>query len=148
MAMALSMAAMMAPSAAPFFVAYGRDSRRPAAIAAVVLMYVAAWAAIGFAAGALMDRVMLPMFSWPIVIGALGAALLYALSPWARWARTRCRTMCGRSARGGAISEAAVYTACCVVCSAGLMAALIVVGMSNVLVLAGAAAAMLLYKLI
>jgi len=148
MAMALSMAAMMAPSAAPFFVAYGRDSRRPAAIAAVVLIYVAAWVAIGFAAGELMDRTMMRMLSWPIAIAAVGVALLYSFTPWARCARTRCRQMCGRAPRGGAISEAAVYTACCVVCSAGLTTVLILVGMSNVLVLSGAAAVMLLYKVI
>jgi predicted metal-binding membrane protein len=148
MAMALSMAAMMAPSAAPFFVAYGRDSRRPAALAAVVLIYVAAWAAIGFGVGMLMDRTMMPMLSWPTAIAAVGVAVLYALTPWARWARTRCRQMCGHAPRGGALSEAAVYTACCIVCSAGLMAGLVVIGMSNLLVLSGAAAVMLLYKLI
>jgi predicted metal-binding membrane protein len=148
MAMAVSMAAMMAPSAAPFFIAYGRDSRRPIAIATVVLLYVAAWAAIGLGVGALMDRLMMPVPSWPIAIAALGVALLYTLTPWARSARARCHQMCGRAPRGGAVSEAAVYTASCVACSAGLMAALVALGMSNLLVLSGAAAAMLVYKLI
>jgi len=138
----------MAPSAAPFFVAYGRDTRRPSAVAAVVLIYVAVWAAIGFGAAALMDRVMMPMLSWEIAIAALGVALLYSIMPWARWARARCREMCDRATRGGVISETVVYTACCVVCSSGVMAALVVVGMSNVLVLSGAAVAMLIYKLI
>ena len=36
--MAVSMAAMMVPTAAPFFLAYGRDTRRPVAIATVVLI--------------------------------------------------------------------------------------------------------------
>jgi len=148
MAMAVSMAAMMAPSAAPFFVAYGRDNRRPMAIATVVLLYVAAWAAIGLGVGALMDRVMMPMPSWPIVIAALGLALLYTVTPWARRARAQCRQMCGSAPRGGAVAEAAVYTASCVVCSAGVMAALVVLGMSNLLLLSGAAAAMVVYKLI
>jgi len=36
--MAFSMSAMMAPSAVPFCIAYGRDSRRPVATASVVLI--------------------------------------------------------------------------------------------------------------
>ena len=58
--MAVSMAAMMAPTAAPFFVAFGRDSRAPIAIAAVVLIYVVAWGVIAAAAGAVMDRTVGP----------------------------------------------------------------------------------------
>jgi hypothetical protein len=90
----------------------------------------------------------MPMLSLPIAFSAAVVAVLYALTPWARWARTRCRRMCGYAPRGGAPSEAAMYTACCIVCSAGLMAGLVVIGMSNLLVLSGAAAVMLLYKFI
>ena len=146
MAMAVAMAAMMAPSAAPFFVAYGRDSRRPLAIAAVVLIYVAAWAAIGFGAGALMDQVMVP--SGPVIISAtLGFGAVYALMPWSRWARAKCREMCRREPRASALREGLVYAGCCVACSAGLMAALMVIGMTNVLIVGAAAGAMLVYKL-
>ena len=147
MGMAVSMAAMMAPTAAPFFVAYGRDTRKPAGIAAVVLIYVAVWALIGLAAGALMDRVMMP--ASPVVIGAaLAFALIYALMPWSRWARERCREMCRHEARGAALREGTTYAACCVACSAGVMVALVVLGMANVLLLAAAAGVMLVYKLI
>jgi hypothetical protein len=45
--MAASMAAMMVPTAAPFFFAYGRDTRRPAAVVITLLIHVADWAAIG-----------------------------------------------------------------------------------------------------
>ena len=145
MAMAVSMAAMMAPSAAPFFLAYGRDTRRPAAVAAAAVVYVAVWAAIGFAVDALMNRVMMPM-TWQIVAAAVVAAALYTLSPWSRWARARCQEMCGHGARGGALAEGAVYAACCVICSAGVMAALVVVGMSNLTVVVLGAIAMFLYK--
>jgi predicted metal-binding membrane protein len=147
MEMAVSMAAMMAPTAAPFFVAFGRDTKRPVAIAAVVLIYVAAWALIGAAAGALMGRVMMP--GGPLVVGAaLPFALIYTLMPWSRRARERCREMCRHEARGPAVREATTYAASCVACSAGVMVALVVLGMSNVLLLAAAAAVMLVYKLI
>lgn len=148
MVMALSMAAMMAPSGAPFFVAYGRDSRRPGAVAGVVLIYVGAWAAIGLALDALMNRVMLPSLTWELAAVAVGVAVLYAFTPWGRWARAQCRQMCGTQARGGSLRAGARYTACCFVCSAGAMAALVVLGMTNLLVLAAGAAAMLAYKLI
>ena len=145
--MALSMAAMMAPTAAPFFVAFGRDTKRPAAIAAVVLIHAAVWALIGVATGAVMDRVMMP--SGPVVIGTvLAFAAVYAVMPWSRWARNRCREMCQREARGPAVLEGTTYAACCVVCTAGVMGALLVLGMSNLLLMAGATAVMLVYKLI
>lgn len=145
MVMAASMAAMMAPTAAPFFVAYGRDTRRPAGVAAVVLIYVAVWAAIGLALDALLSQVMVPS-STLIAIGAIAFAGLYMLTPLSRAARERCRQMCRHEKRGSALREGASYAASCVVCSAGVMVALIVLGMTNVLVLAVGAAVMLVYK--
>ena len=145
MAMAVSMAAMMAPSAAPFFLAYGRDTRRPAAVAVAAVVYVAVWAAIGFAVDALMNQLMMPT-TWQIVAAAVVVAALYSLSPWSRWARARCQEMCGHAVRGGALAGGAVYAACCVICSAGIMAALVVVGMSNLTVIVLGAIAMFVYK--
>lgn len=150
MAMAVSMAAMMAPTAAPFFFAYGRDARRPAGVAAVFLIYVAAWAAIGLAAGLLMGGVMLPS-SWVVPAAAIALAAAYTVAPWSRWARARCREMCSRESRGGhlrdAVSEGLVYAACCAVCSAGVMGAVLVLGMSNVVVVVAGAIVMLAVKL-
>jgi membrane protein YdbS with pleckstrin-like domain len=45
------------------------------------------------------------------------------------------------------LADGASYTACCIVCSAGIMLALVVVGMSNPLVIVAGAAVMLLYKI-
>ena len=148
--MAFSMAAMMAASAVPFFFAYGRDSRRPAATAAVVLIYVAVWALIGFALDRAMALVMIP--SAPLIaIAAIGVAVVYALTPWGRWARDRCRAMAQREPRGhrfrDAIADGASYTGCCIVCSAGIMLALVVAGMTNPLVIVAGASVMLLYKI-
>ena len=148
--MAFSMAAMMAASAVPFFFAYGRDSRRPAATAAVVLIYVAVWALIGFALDRAMALVMIP--SSPLIaIAAIGVAVVYALTPWGRWARDRCREMAQREPRGhrfrDAMADAASYTGCCIVCSAGIMLALVVADMTNPLVIVAGASVMLLYKI-
>ena len=151
MGMTVSMAAMMVPTGAPFFLAYGRDTRRPVAIATVVLIYVAVWAAIGLALDNLMSHVMMP--SSLLVVGiAIAIALAYSATPWGRWARERCRQMSLRGPRGprfrDEMTEGASYAACCVVCSAGVMLVVIVCGMSNPLVIVAGAAVMLAYKLI
>lgn len=147
MGMAISMAAMMTPTAAPFFVAFGHDTRRPWALATVVAVYVVVWALIGAAVGLLMDQVMLPS-STLAGITAVALAGLYLLMPWSRRARERCREMCRLRARGSVLQEAAAYANACVVCSAGVMAALLVLGMANVMLVAVAAGVMLAYKLI
>jgi predicted metal-binding membrane protein len=151
MGMAASMAVMMVPTAAPFFIAYGRDSRRPLAIAALVVIYLVVWAAIGAAVGMLMNQVMQPP-SQLITAAAIVFAGLYAIAPWSRWARARCSALCRPAVRGDgvrdALTDASAYTVCCIVCSAGVMVVLAVIGMSNVLALTAGAAALLLYKVI
>jgi predicted metal-binding membrane protein len=148
--MALSMAAMMAASAVPFFFAYGRDSRRPRATATVVLIYVAVWALIGLALDYVVSMVTMPS-SLPIAAAAVGVAVVYALTPWGRWARDQCREMAQREPRAprfrDALAEGASYTACCIVCSAGIMLAVVVLGMSNPLVIVAGADVLLLYKI-
>ena len=148
--MAFWMAAMMTASAVPFFFAYGRDNRRPVATATVVLIYVAIWALIGSTLEYMMGMVMMPS-SFLIAAGAVAMAVVYALTPWGRWARDRCREMAQREPRRPrfrhAVVDGASYTASCIACSAGIMLALAVVGMSNALVIVAGAAAMLLYKI-
>jgi predicted metal-binding membrane protein len=149
--MAVSMVAMMALTATPFFLAYGRDTRRPVAIAAVVLIYVAVWAALGLALDNLVSRVMMP--SSLLVVGiAVAIALVYAVTPWGRRAREQCRQMSMREPRGlrfrDAVAEGANYAACCVGCSAGAMLVVILLGMSNPLVIVAGAAVILAYKVI
>ncbi len=148
--MAASMAAMMVPTAAPFFFAYGRDTRRPAAVLITVLIYVAVWAAIGLIADLAMGQVTLPS-SLIVTAAAVAFAVAWTLSPWSRHARARCREMCVRAPRAtgmrGALVDGSAYAACCLVCSAGVMVALVVLGMSNVWLIVAAAAALLVYKL-
>ena len=146
----MSMAAMMAASAVPFFFAYGRDSRRPLATAGVVLVYVGVWALIGFALDYAIAIMIIPS-SLLIALAAVGLAVVYAFTPWARWARDRCREMAQREPRGhrfrDAMADGASYTLCCIVCSAGIMLALVVAGMTNPVVIATGAVAILLYKI-
>jgi predicted metal-binding membrane protein len=150
MVMAASMAAMMAPTAAPFFFAYGRDTRRPAAVVITVLIYVAVWAAIGAIADFAMGRVMMPS-SLIVTAAAVAFAVAWTLSPWSRRARSRCREMCMRAPRAtglrGALLDGSAYAACCLLCSAGGMVALVVLGMSNVWLMVATATALLVYKL-
>ena len=152
MTMAVTMAAMMVPTAAPFFFAYARDVRRPLpALVTVVLIYVAVWAAIGLALDRAMSELMVPSSLWVLAL-AVVVALVYSVTPWGRWAREQCRRMSRPGVRSGklrdAVAEGAGYAACCVVCSAGLMAVVIVLGMSNPVVIVAGAALMLAYKLI
>jgi membrane protein YdbS with pleckstrin-like domain len=48
----------------------------------------------------------------------------------------------------GALLEGSAYAASCLVCSAGVMVALVVLGMSNLWLIVAAAAVLLLYKLV
>ena len=148
--MAASMAAMMVPTAVPFFFAYGRDTRRPAAVVITLLIYVAVWAAVGAIADFAMGQVMMPSFLI-VTMAAVGFAGVWTLSPWSRRARALCHEMCMRAPRAtglrGALLDGSAYAACCLVCSAGVMVALVMMGMSNVWLIVAAAAALLVYKL-
>src|SRR2546429_1411755 len=144
------MATRRAGSGVRFFSAYGRDGRRPVPAAMVVLIYAATWALIGFTLNYMMGMVMVPS-SFLIAGGAVAMAVVYALTPWGRWARDRCRGMAQREPRKSrfrdALADGASYTAYCIVCSAGMMPVLVLVGMSNALVVVAGAAAILLYKI-
>jgi predicted metal-binding membrane protein len=147
--MAASMAAMMVPTAAPFFFAYGRDTRRPTAVVITLVIYVAVWAAIGAIADFAMGQVMMPS-SLVVAAAAVAFAVAWTLSPWSRRAHAVCREMCMRRPRAaglrGALLHGTAYATCCLVCSAGVMAALVVLGMSNLGLIVVAAAALLVYK--
>jgi len=148
--MAASMTAMMLPTAAPFFFTYGRDTRRPAAVLITVLIYVAVWGAIGAIADFAIGRVMMPS-SVIVAAAAVAFGVAWMLSPWSRRARVLCREMCMPAPRvsglRGALLDGSAYAACCLVCSAGVMVALVVLGMSNFWLIVAAAAALLVYKL-
>ncbi|HET7466611.1 MAG TPA: DUF2182 domain-containing protein [Candidatus Dormibacteraeota bacterium] len=135
---AASMAAMMLVTAVPFLVAL----RRPGQIAVAGAIYIATWALIGAGASFAMGSVMLPSHA---AAGAVLVAGIYLLTPWARHARARCQLLC-RQASADPVRAGLSYTCNCLLCSAGVMAALMVLGMTNLAVLAAATAVLLLYK--
>jgi len=123
---AASMAAMMLPTAAPFFVAYGHSSRRFRSTAIVMAIYAAVWATIGLVANLVMSQVMLTPGLW-LVAGAALFPALYALAPWSRRSRASCREMC-RGPAGDPVRSGLTYAANCVMCSAGVMVAVVMLG--------------------
>ena len=136
--MAASTAVMMLVTAVPFLVAL----RRPGQIAVAGAIYIAVWALIGAGAYVAMGGLMLPSYAAAIAVAFAG---MYLLTPWARHARARCQQLC-RQASGGPIRAGLSYTGNCLVCSAGVMAALVVLGMTNLAVLAAGTGVLLLYK--
>ena len=137
---AISMAGMMLPTAVPFFVSL----RRPGRIAVAGGIYLAVWALVGAASFLAMAGLMLPSYA---TIAAVAIAALYLLSPWARAARARCKELCLRPATDP-LQAGLSYTGNCMLASAGVMAAVMVLGMSDVAVLAAGAVTLLVYKLI
>jgi len=147
-------AAMMTPSTLPFVVSFVRRSpRRPLATVVLVAAYLLVWSGFGIA-------VYFASMTIPISIPAATAAALaiafvglYALTPVMRLGRRRCVEMCRRTERidglgvRAAIVEGVTYGVGCVACSAGVMLAVVVLGMSNLVWIAAGAAMVFLYKL-
>ncbi len=142
--MAASMAAMMLPTAAPFFLAYGSKARRAGPTAIVVAIYAAVWAAIGVAAYVVMSHVMLPAGLWIAALAVVFAAL-YTLAPWSRRSGASCGKMY-RETAGDPVRSGMRYATNCVISSAGVMVAVVILGMSNLALMAAAAAVLLLLK--
>ena len=139
---AAAMAAMMAPTAVPFFVAYARDGRRPAAAAALIAVYMAVWAMVGVAAHLAMSLAMPPVYMGAL---AIAGGVAWSATPWARRAAARCRDMC-LDPPGAPLPSALAYSASCIVCSAGAMVAVMALGMDSAAWLAAGSCLVLVYK--
>src|SRR5918993_1229086 len=139
---AVMMAAMMLPSATPLVFEFARraEGRRgwQAATALLGVTYLGLWLAFGVASYALYNAVGMP---WPsqglIGGGALVIAGLYALTPVKRASEARCRELCALHGalpfnlmRSAAVVGAR-YGLSCLGCSAALMVAMVLIGMSS-----------------
>ncbi len=136
------MAAMMLPSATPFVFEFARDAegRRgwQAATALLGVTYLGIWLAFGVVCYALYNALHMP---WPSQGLAGGAALvlagLYALTPLKRASEAWCRELCAlHGALPFNLARSAVvagtrYGLSCLGCSAGLMLAMVLIGISN-----------------
>ena len=143
-------AAMMAPSALPFVIAFARRAQGwPLPTAVLVAAYLAVWTVFG--AGAYVVSMALPTL-WPAGI-AIAFVGLYAFTPTMRAGRARCISMCQRrdpiEGRGfrAAAGEGLTYGVSCVACSGGVMLALVVLGMTSIVLMAAGSVLILLYKI-
>ena len=152
------MAAMMLPSAMPLVFEFARsaEGRRgwQAATGMLGATYLSVWLAFGIACYLLISA--LPM-SWTddrLADGlALALAGLYALSPLKRASEARCRELCALhgplpfNLMRSAVVVGANYGLSCVGCSAALMVAMVLVGMSSLVWVAILCGIVLVYKL-
>jgi predicted metal-binding membrane protein len=116
--------------------------------------YLGLWLAFGVASYAFYNAVGMP---WPnqglIGGGALVIAGLYALTPVKRASEARCRELCALhgplpfNLMRSAVVVGARYGLSCLGCSAGLMLAMVLIGMSSLVWMTVLAVIVLAYKL-
>jgi predicted metal-binding membrane protein len=152
------MAAMMLPSALPlvFEFAQGAERRRgwQAATAVLGVTYLGIWLAFGVVCYALYNAIGMPWPNQGLIGGAaLVIAGLYALTPLKRATEAWCRERCALHSplpfnlMRSAVVSGARYGLSCLGCSAGLMVAMVLIGMSNLIWMIVLSALVLVYKL-
>jgi predicted metal-binding membrane protein len=150
--------AMMLPSALPLVYEFARRSegRRRWQMATGVLAatYLSIWVGFGLVCYVVLSALPAPRADPGLVGGvALALAGLYGLTPIKAASEARCREL--RSLHGplpfGLMRSALIagvrYGLSCVGCSAGLMVAMAIIGMSNLVWVVILAGAVLVYKL-
>jgi predicted metal-binding membrane protein len=142
MAWTVMMAATMLPSAIPLVYRFARQAegrrRRHVAVGMLGLVYLAVWLAFGIGCYLAYDVLGMPWRDQAAVCGlALGLASAYGLTPLKRVSQARCRELCALHdplpfdlVRAGVVAGWR-YGLSCLGCSAGLMAAMVLVGMTS-----------------
>jgi predicted metal-binding membrane protein len=152
------MAAMMLPTAVPLVFEFARSAEgRTGWLAATGLLgltYLSVWLAFGLICYALRSALPMSLPNQGLVgLVALVLAGLYALTPIKRASEARCRELCALhgalpfNLMRSALVVGVKYGLSCVGCSAALMVAMVIIGMSNltwILLLSGI---VLVYKL-
>jgi predicted metal-binding membrane protein len=152
------MAAMMLPSALPLVFGFARNAegrrRWQAATTALGLTYLSMWLAFGLVCFVVAGG--LPM-SWSGEGSVGGVALVlagvYGLTPIKRASEARCRELCALHGplpfdlMRSAVVVGTRYGLSCIGCSAALMIALLMVGMSNLTWIVVVSALVLVSKL-
>jgi predicted metal-binding membrane protein len=136
------MAAMMLPSAIPVVLEFARTAERrrrwQIATGVLVATYLSVWLIFGVVCYALYTAVKMP---WPnqtgVVALSLALAGIYSSSPIKRASQARCRELCALHGplpfnlmRSAAVVGAR-YGLSCLGCSAALMVAMVLLGMSS-----------------
>jgi predicted metal-binding membrane protein len=136
------MAAMMLPSAVPVFLEFARTAeRRPGwqvATGVLAVTYLGVWLIFGVVCYAIYTAVKMPWPNQPVVVGlALALAGVYSVSPIKRASQARCRELCALhgplpfNLMRSAVVAGARYGLSCLGCSAALMVAMVLLGMSS-----------------
>jgi predicted metal-binding membrane protein len=154
----LMMAAMMLPSAIPVVLEFARtaEGRRgwPVATGVLAATYLGAWLIFGVVCYAVYTAAGMPWPNQAVVAGlALAVAGVYSLSPIKRASQARCRELCALHGplpfnlmRSAAVAGAR-YGLSCLGCSAALMVAMVLIGMSSLWWAVILGIVVLLYKL-
>lgn len=152
------MAAMMLPTALPLVFEFARRSEgRPlwrVATALLAMTYLSLWLAFGLACYAALRTFPIP-HAHQLAVGGIALALagLYGLTPIKASNEARCRELCSLhgplpfSVVRSAMVAGARYGLSCLGCSAGLMVAMVIIGMSSLGWMVILAVMVLLYKL-
>jgi predicted metal-binding membrane protein len=154
---AVMMAAMMLPSAIPLVFEFAQNSERrrgwQAATALLGATYLGVWLAFGVVCYMLYNAVGMPWPNQGLIGGAaLVIAGLYALTPVKRASEELCRERCALhgplpfNLMRSAVVAGARYGLSCLGCSAGLMVAMVLIGMANLVWMIVLAAVVLVYK--
>ncbi len=137
------MAAMMLPSAIPVVLEFARTAegrrRWPVATGVLVVTYLGVWLVFGVACYAIYTAAQMPWPHQAVVAGlALALAGIYSVTPIKRASQARCRELCALHGplpfnlmRSAALSGVR-YGMSCLGCSAALMVAMVLIGMSSV----------------
>jgi len=136
------MAAMMLPSAIPVVLEFARTAERRTgwqiATAVLAVTYLGVWLMFGVVCYAIYTAVRMPWPSQAVVVGlALALAGVYSFSPIKRGSQARCRELCALHGplpfnliRSATVAGAR-YGLSCLGCSAVLMVAMVLLGMSR-----------------
>ena len=152
------MAAMMIPSAIPLVFEFAQNAERrrgwQTATALLGATYLGVWLAFGVVCYMLYNAVGMPWSNQGLIGGAtLVIAGLYALTPVKRASEELCRERCALhgplpfNLMRSAVVAGARYGLSCLGCSAGLMVAMVLIGMANLVWMIVLAAVVLVYKI-
>jgi predicted metal-binding membrane protein len=136
------MAAMMLPSAIPLILEFARTAERrkgwQVATGVLAATYLGVWLIFGLVCYAIYAAAGMPWPNQAVVVGlALALAGVYSASPIKRASQARCRELCALHGQlpFNLMQTAAVagarYGLSCLGCSAALMVAMVLVGMSS-----------------
>jgi predicted metal-binding membrane protein len=136
------MAAMMLPSAIPVVLEFARTAERrrgwQVATGVLAVTYLGVWLIFGVVCYALYTAARMPWPNQAVVAGvALALAGVYSVTPIKRASQARCRELCALHGplpfnlmRSAAVAGAR-YGWSCLGCSAALMVAMVLIGMSS-----------------